>query len=72
MDAGGVGGGVDAGGAGAAGGVVVAAGLVAGLLSFHEIELAVMVQPPSGSGGSFAWLMLQWLHYSRMDDLGAG
>lgn len=53
-------------------GVMVAAGLVAGLLSFHEIELGVMVQPPSGSGGSFAWLMLQWLHYSRMDDLGAG
>ena len=53
-------------------GAIGAAGLAAGLLSFHEIELAVMVQPPSTSGGSFAWLMLQWLHFSRMDDLAAG
>jgi hypothetical protein len=53
-------------------GAVVAAGLAAGLMSFQEIELATMVQPPSGSGGAFAWLMLQWLHYSRMDDLAAG
>lgn len=39
-------------------------------LSFHEIEAAVMLQPPGSE--SFARVMLQNLHFARMEDLSAG
>lgn len=51
-------------------GPVLAVGVAAGLLSFHEIEAAVMLQPPGL--GSFPLQMLQLLHYNRMGDLSAG
>ncbi len=51
---------------------ILAASTGAAFLSFHEIESTVLVQPPSSSGGSFAWQMLQWLHFARMDELGMG
>ena len=48
-------------------GPVIGAGLVVGLLSFHEIEAAVMLQPPGLD--SFSRHMLQLLHYARYQDL---
>jgi ABC-type Fe3+ transport system permease subunit len=52
-------------------GTVLAASLAIGLLSFHEIEAAVLLQPPSAIGGGLPWQMLQWLHFARMEDLSA-
>jgi ABC-type spermidine/putrescine transport system permease subunit II len=48
-------------------GPIIGAALVVGLLSFHEIEAAVMLQPPGLE--SFSRHMLQLLHYSRYQDL---
>lgn len=53
-------------------GGILGAGVGAAFLSLHEIESTVLVQPASSSGGSFAWQMLQWLHFARMDELGVG
>jgi ABC-type Fe3+ transport system permease subunit len=53
-------------------GLLVAAALATGLLSFHEIESAVMLQPPSNAGGGLAWVMLQQLHFARTQELAAG
>jgi ABC-type Fe3+ transport system permease subunit len=53
-------------------GTIAAGAVAAGFLSFHEIESTVLVQPPSASGGSFSWQMLQWLHFARMDELAMG
>jgi hypothetical protein len=53
-------------------GIVLAVVLVTGLLSLHEIEAAVILQPPSAVGGGMPWQMLQWLHFARMEDLSAG
>lgn len=50
-------------------GVIVSAGLLTGLLSLHEIESTVMVQPPGID--SLSRRILQFLHFSRMDDLSA-
>jgi hypothetical protein len=52
-------------------GVVLAVALATGLLSLHEIEAAVLLQPPSAIGGGLPWQMLQWLHFARMEDLSA-
>jgi ABC-type Fe3+ transport system permease subunit len=52
-------------------GVVLAISLATGLLSLHEIEAAVLLQPPSAAGGGMPWQMLQWLHFARMEDLSA-
>lgn len=52
-----------------AGGLVVATGVMVGLLSLHEIESTVMVQPPGIDG--LARRLLQFLHFSRMEDLSA-
>lgn len=46
------------------------AGTIAGLLSLHEIEASVILQPPGTD--SLARVMLQNLHYLRDDALGAG
>jgi hypothetical protein len=46
--------------------------IASGVLSFHEIESAVMLQPPTSAGGGFAWRMLQALHYSREEDIVPG
>jgi hypothetical protein len=43
--------------------------LAVGLLSFHEIEATVMVQPASAVGGGFSWRLLQALHFNREEDL---
>lgn len=51
-------------------GVVGLAGVACGVLSVHEIEATVMVQPPGSE--SVARVMLQNLHYARDDALGAG
>ncbi len=51
-------------------GVVALAGVACGVLSVHEIEATVMVQPPGSE--SLARVMLQNLHYARDDALGAG
>ncbi|MEX2218327.1 MAG: hypothetical protein WD749_06160 [Phycisphaerales bacterium] len=53
-------------------GVLAGVAAATGLLSFHEIEAAVMLQPPSSIGGGFAWLMLQQLHFARTQELAAG
>jgi ABC-type Fe3+ transport system permease subunit len=50
-------------------GALVGTGIVVGLLSFHEIESSVMVQPPGIDGLSRR--ILQFLHFSQMDDLSA-
>jgi ABC-type Fe3+ transport system permease subunit len=51
-------------------GTVVAAGLAAGILSFHEIESAVILQPPGLD--SFPRQMLGFLHYARTQEVCAG
>jgi hypothetical protein len=50
-------------------GIVLGAAVACGLLSFHEIEAAVMLQPPTSAGGGFAWKVLQALHFNREEDL---
>lgn len=49
---------------------LVGGGLVVGLLSFHEIEAAVLVQPP-GPGNLARW-MLDQLHFARVEAFSAG
>lgn len=51
-------------------GTVAAAGLAVGVLSFHEIEAAVILQPAGLD--SFARQMLGFLHYAKMQELCAG
>jgi ABC-type Fe3+ transport system permease subunit len=53
-------------------GALGAAAIAVGMLSLHEIEAAVMLQPASSSGGGFAWVMLQQLHFARTQELAAG
>lgn len=50
-------------------GMAAAVSVACGILSFHEIESAVMLQPPTSVGGGFAWRMLQALHFNREEDL---
>ena len=50
-------------------GVMAGMGVAMGLLSLHEIETTIMVQPPSAAGGGLAWKLLQALHFNREDDL---
>ncbi len=52
--------------------ILLGVALVLACLSFHEIESAVMLEPPSASGGSFARVMLQQLHFNRTNELAAG
>lgn len=52
------------------GGLVVAASLTCGLLSLHEIEASILIQPAGMI--SLAQTMLGFLHYSRMEELSAG
>ncbi len=47
-----------------------AAGLAAAALSLHEIEAAVVIEPPGP--GRVAQAMLNALHFSRLDELAAG
>jgi hypothetical protein len=49
--------------------MAAAVSVTCGILSFHEIESAVMLQPPTSVGGGFAWRMLQALHFNREEDL---
>lgn len=49
--------------------MAAAVSVACGILSFHEIESAVMLQPPTSVGGGFAWRMLQALHFNREEDL---
>lgn len=51
-------------------GTVAAAGLAVGLLSFQEIESAVILQPPGLD--SFPRQMLAFLHYARTQELCIG
>lgn len=51
-------------------GSLLAAALACGALSFHEIESAVILQPPGAD--SFARRMLELLHFARYEDLSAG
>lgn len=51
-------------------GVLVGTGLIAGLLSLHEIESAVLTLPP-GPGNLARW-MLDQLHFMRMEAMSAG
>ena len=48
---------------------LIGAGIVVGLLSFHEIEAAVQIQPPGA--GNLARRLLDYLHYARLQDLSA-
>lgn len=50
-------------------GAVAAAGLVCGAMSLHEIEAAVVIQPPGST--SLAQEILGYLHYLRMEELSA-
>lgn len=52
-----------------AAGLLAAGGFFAALLSLHEIESSVMVQPPGVDG--LARRLLQFLHFSKMEDLSA-
>jgi len=54
----------------AQGGLVIAASLACGLLSLHEIEASILIQPAGMT--SLAQTMLGFLHYSRMEELSAG
>ena len=51
-------------------GVLIGMGLLGGVLSGHEIETTILVQPSAGSGG-LAHVVLGYLHFQRMDDLAA-
>lgn len=53
-------------------GFAVGVAAACGILSFHEIEASIMLQPPTSAGGGFAWRMLQALHFNREDDIGPG
>ncbi len=48
-------------------GLILAGAAAVGLLSFHEIEAAMMLQPAGFQ--SFPQQMLQLLHYNRMEDV---
>ncbi|GMV25351.1 MAG: hypothetical protein AMXMBFR58_13820 [Phycisphaerae bacterium] len=50
-------------------GILAAASIFAGLMSVHEIESTVLVQPPGIDG--LARQILQFLHFSRMEELSA-
>ncbi len=50
-------------------GGVAGAGLVGGILSFHEIEASIVLQPP-GSGG-IAHMILGFLHFARQEEMSA-
>jgi len=50
--------------------VLVGAGLVVALLSLHEIEASVILEPPGA--GSLAQALLSSLHYARDEALAAG
>jgi len=50
-------------------GLIVAAGLAVALLAFHEIEAAVIVQPPGIA--SLAQRILGYLHYARTEAMSA-
>lgn len=50
--------------------LIAGAGVAAACLSLHEIEAAVMVQPPGP--GNLAQLLLDALHFARQDVLAAG
>lgn len=52
-------------------GILIGTGLAIGLLSFHEIEATIMLQPAGSAGGGFAWRLLQELHYFRTQELAA-
>jgi ABC-type spermidine/putrescine transport system permease subunit II len=49
--------------------ILVGGSIAAGMLSFHEIEAAIFLQPPGG--GRFSQVMLELLHYERRSDLSA-
>ncbi len=51
-------------------GVLIGVVLLGGVLSGHEIETTILVQPSAGSGG-LAHVVLGYLHFQRMDDLAA-
>lgn len=51
-------------------GVLIGVGLLGSVLSGHEIETTILVQPSAGSGG-LAHVVLGYLHFQRMDDLAA-
>jgi ABC-type spermidine/putrescine transport system permease subunit II len=50
-------------------GGVAGAGLAGGMLSFHEIEASIVLQPP-GSGG-IAHMILGFLHFARQEEMNA-
>lgn len=52
--------------------VILSIALASACLSFHEIESAVILEPPSVAGGSWARVMLQQLHFNRTRELAAG
>lgn len=49
--------------------LLAAAGLAAGMLSFTEIEVAVVVQPPGP--GNLSRQILNYLHFARMEEMSA-
>ncbi len=49
--------------------LLTAAGLAAGMLSFTEIEVAVVVQPPGP--GNLSRQILNYLHFARMEEMSA-
>lgn len=49
--------------------LLLGASLAAGLMSLHEIEASVIVQPPGRA--SLAQQILGYLHFSRMEDMSA-
>lgn len=51
--------------------LLLAVAASAATLSLHEIEATIMLEPPTRSGGSFARLTLQHLHYSRTAEMAA-
>jgi hypothetical protein len=53
-------------------GALALLGVIAGLLSLHEVESSVMLTPASSAGGGIGWRMLQNLHFLRLEDLSAG
>jgi ABC-type spermidine/putrescine transport system permease subunit II len=50
-------------------GAVLGAGVIIGVLSLHEIESAVVLQPPGHA--SLAHLLLGYLHFTRREELSA-
>ncbi len=47
--------------------LLVGASLAAGLMSLHEIEASVLVQPPGS--GALAQQILSYLHFARLEDM---